>query len=203
MKDCTKKYADWARKQKRVTNKSLRESFNIDEDMAALAYAWLKAEGIVGRLGYVGLDVKEGYEFKVSFPSDLDKTIPEFTKSLRDLADVLDNVAESKLMKDVEVSSLWSDGLYGLKMDGDVQPLNLILHENYTIGDRQYQVCGNAVSCQRLIGRRKDGRNTTWLSIDRNLAESAKEPDITIGDILRRDMDMHVESMKRWQEEDE
>lgn len=43
----------WAKTQKRVTNKMLRERFDVDEEMADDYYRYLKECGIVGRMGYV------------------------------------------------------------------------------------------------------------------------------------------------------
>lgn len=43
----------WAKTQKRVTNKSLRDRFDIDEDAADEVYKMLKEEGIIGYGGYV------------------------------------------------------------------------------------------------------------------------------------------------------
>jgi bacterioferritin (cytochrome b1) len=44
---------DWARTQKRVTNKILRDRFDIDEDEADEIYKQLKEAGIIGYGGYV------------------------------------------------------------------------------------------------------------------------------------------------------
>ena len=44
---------EFARTQKRVTNKSLRERFDITEDVADEVYTRLKAAGIIGSMGYV------------------------------------------------------------------------------------------------------------------------------------------------------
>lgn len=43
----------WARMQKRVTNKAIREAFDVDEDEADEVYRVLKKIGIVGRMGCV------------------------------------------------------------------------------------------------------------------------------------------------------
>lgn len=43
----------WARLQKRVTNRSVRERFNVDEETAQGYYDYLKMVGIVGSMGYV------------------------------------------------------------------------------------------------------------------------------------------------------
>lgn len=43
----------WAKTQKRVTNKMLRERFDVDEEMADEYYRYLKECGIVGSMGYV------------------------------------------------------------------------------------------------------------------------------------------------------
>lgn len=43
----------WARSQKRVTNKAIRDYFNISEDLADVVYLYLKCEGIVHSMGYV------------------------------------------------------------------------------------------------------------------------------------------------------
>lgn len=44
---------DWAKAQKRVTNKLIREQFDVDEEMAQDFYDYLRLSGIVGRMGYV------------------------------------------------------------------------------------------------------------------------------------------------------
>lgn len=43
----------WAKAQKIVTNKMLRERFDVDEEMAAEYYQYLKVCGIVGPVGNV------------------------------------------------------------------------------------------------------------------------------------------------------
>lgn len=43
----------WARMQRRVTNKAIREAFDVDEDEADEIYRILKRIGIVGRMGYI------------------------------------------------------------------------------------------------------------------------------------------------------
>ena len=43
----------WAKTQKRVTNKMLRERFDVGEEMADEYYWYLKKCGIVGSMGYV------------------------------------------------------------------------------------------------------------------------------------------------------
>lgn len=43
----------WAKTQKRVTNKMLRERFDVDEEMADEYYRYLKECGIVGTMGHV------------------------------------------------------------------------------------------------------------------------------------------------------
>ena len=44
---------EFARTQKRVTNKSLRERFDITEDVADEVCTRLKVAGIIGSMGYV------------------------------------------------------------------------------------------------------------------------------------------------------
>lgn len=46
----------WALTQKRVTNKSLRDRFDIDEDEADEIYKKLKEAGIIGCGGYVEVE---------------------------------------------------------------------------------------------------------------------------------------------------
>ena len=43
----------WAKAQKRVTNKLIREQFDVGEGMAQGFYDYLRLSGIVGRMGYV------------------------------------------------------------------------------------------------------------------------------------------------------
>lgn len=43
----------WAKQQKRVTNKYIRERFDVDEEQADEYYQYLKMIGIVGRMGHV------------------------------------------------------------------------------------------------------------------------------------------------------
>lgn len=44
---------EWAKQQKRVTNKYIRDRFDVDEETADFYYNYLKSAGIVGRMGYV------------------------------------------------------------------------------------------------------------------------------------------------------
>lgn len=43
----------WAKGQTRITNKQIRDRFDVDEETAAGYYDYLKQIGIVGRMGYV------------------------------------------------------------------------------------------------------------------------------------------------------
>lgn len=43
----------WTKSQKRVTNKAIRERFDLDEDEADTVYLYLRTAGIVGRMGHV------------------------------------------------------------------------------------------------------------------------------------------------------
>lgn len=43
----------WAKTQKRITHKMIKDQFNISEDLADVVYLWLKLEGIVHSMGYV------------------------------------------------------------------------------------------------------------------------------------------------------
>lgn len=43
----------WAVSRNRITNKALRERFDITEEQADSVYAYLKSVGIVGSMGYV------------------------------------------------------------------------------------------------------------------------------------------------------
>ncbi len=45
----------WAIDQKRVTNKMIRDRFDVTEEDADDIYTHLKKVGIVGSMGYVGL----------------------------------------------------------------------------------------------------------------------------------------------------
>lgn len=51
----------WAKAQKRVTNKHIRNRFDVDEEQADEYYQYLKQIGIVGRMGMV---IKESEDFK-------------------------------------------------------------------------------------------------------------------------------------------
>lgn len=46
----------WALDQKRITNKMIRDRFDVAEEDADDVYKYLKAAGIVGTMGYVGLE---------------------------------------------------------------------------------------------------------------------------------------------------
>lgn len=46
----------WAIDQKRVTSKMIRDRFDVMEEDAGDIYTHLKKVGIVGSMGYVGLD---------------------------------------------------------------------------------------------------------------------------------------------------
>lgn len=43
----------WARLQNRITNRSIRERFNVDEETAWDYYDYLKSAGIIRSMGYV------------------------------------------------------------------------------------------------------------------------------------------------------
>ena len=43
----------WAKTQKRITNKMLREHLDVDEETADMYYRHLKMSGIVESMGYV------------------------------------------------------------------------------------------------------------------------------------------------------
>ena len=43
----------WAKGQTRITNKQIRDRFDVDEETATEYYEYLKSIGIVGRMGYV------------------------------------------------------------------------------------------------------------------------------------------------------
>jgi len=43
----------WAKGQTRITNKQIRDRFDVDEETATEYYDYLKSIGIVGRMGYV------------------------------------------------------------------------------------------------------------------------------------------------------
>lgn len=43
----------WAKGQKRITNKQIRDHFDVDEETATEYYDHLKSIGIVERMGYV------------------------------------------------------------------------------------------------------------------------------------------------------
>ncbi len=43
----------WAVSRNRITNKALRDRFDITEEQADSVYAYLKSVGIVGSMGYV------------------------------------------------------------------------------------------------------------------------------------------------------
>ena len=51
----------WAKAQKRVTNKHIRDRFDVDEEQADEYYQYLKQIGIVGRMWMV---IKESEDFK-------------------------------------------------------------------------------------------------------------------------------------------
>lgn len=44
----------WAKGQTRITNKQIRDRFDVDEETATEYYDYLKSIGIVGRMGYIG-----------------------------------------------------------------------------------------------------------------------------------------------------
>ena len=43
----------WAKGQTRITNKQIRDRFDVDAETATEYYDYLKLIGIVGRMGYV------------------------------------------------------------------------------------------------------------------------------------------------------
>lgn len=43
----------WEKGQTRITNKQIRDRFDVDEETATEYYDYLKSIGIVGRMGYV------------------------------------------------------------------------------------------------------------------------------------------------------
>ena len=45
--------ADWAKTQKRVTNRMICERFDLNETRADLVYQALKQDGVIGSMGYV------------------------------------------------------------------------------------------------------------------------------------------------------
>lgn len=45
-------FEEWAKKQKRITNKMLRDKYDLTEEEADEAYYVLKKMGIVGHMGY-------------------------------------------------------------------------------------------------------------------------------------------------------
>lgn len=49
----SKELEEWAKQQKRVTNKYIRDRFDVDEETADLYYSYLKSAGIVGHMGHV------------------------------------------------------------------------------------------------------------------------------------------------------
>ena len=49
-------FEDWARTQKRVTNKILRDRFSLTEEEADEVYKMLKAAGVIGYGGYVEVE---------------------------------------------------------------------------------------------------------------------------------------------------
>ena len=49
----------WAKAQKRVTNKHIRDRFGVDEEQADEYYQYLKQISIIGRMGMV---IKESEE---------------------------------------------------------------------------------------------------------------------------------------------
>lgn len=50
---------EWAKAQKRVTNKHIRDRLGVDEEQADEYYQYLKQIGIIGRMGMV---IKESEE---------------------------------------------------------------------------------------------------------------------------------------------
>ena len=49
-------FKDWARTQKRVTNKILRDRFSLTEEEADEVYKMLKAAGVIDYGGYVEVE---------------------------------------------------------------------------------------------------------------------------------------------------
>ena len=43
----------WAKSQKRVTNKGIRERFDLEYEDADTVYSFLKSVGVIGSMGYV------------------------------------------------------------------------------------------------------------------------------------------------------
>lgn len=44
---------NWAKTQKRITVRRIREGFDTDDEMAQQYYDYLKRVGIIGRMGFV------------------------------------------------------------------------------------------------------------------------------------------------------
>ena len=51
---------EWAKAQKCVTNKHIRDRFGVDEEQADEYYQYLKQIGIIGRMGMV---IKESEDY--------------------------------------------------------------------------------------------------------------------------------------------
>lgn len=47
----------WAQSKKRITNKMIRDKFDVDESEADAIYNFFKKSGVVGKMGYVNKDI--------------------------------------------------------------------------------------------------------------------------------------------------
>ena len=58
MAEMTTEIMDWAKGQKRITNRMLRERFDITEEEAAAVYNELRLKHIIIAMGYVNKEVE-------------------------------------------------------------------------------------------------------------------------------------------------
>lgn len=55
----SEKLEQWAKGRTRITNKLIRDRFDVDEEQADGYYQYLKQIGIIGRMGYVIREVEK------------------------------------------------------------------------------------------------------------------------------------------------
>lgn len=58
MNEMMKEITDWAKGQKRITNRMLRERYGFSEEEAAAVYNALRLKHIIIAMGYVNEEVK-------------------------------------------------------------------------------------------------------------------------------------------------
>lgn len=131
---------------------------------------------------------------------DLDMTIPEFAKTLRDFADVLEHAKDSEEIKDE--CSIFTKGHCGLRMNREVSLLNSRMDLKYSKGkDTQIHLETELVPALRHIEHAytKDGC-ISWIQTEARMCEILKKPGILIGEALKEYAQISYKEMKQYLE---